>query len=237
MEHNTHEHKKNQQTLYIIIGGLILALIIQYFLFINKVNALKKEIRPTVTRETSLPSRNNYAASNPHYQRNYAAPAYGNRAQQWQAMFAEDPMMAFDRMQERLFRMFNTARAFAPMMAQQFGPDLSSDFMPAVDIEETDKAYMVRSDIPGLEKDKINITTRNGLLTIQGVREQSSENKDDQSGYYSVERSYGSFARTIPLPGPVDESRIKADYKNGVLTIELPKAGEGQNAVKKIAVQ
>ena len=74
------------------------------------------------------------------------------------------------------------------------------------------------------------------MLTLQGVRETGSETRDEKRGFYSQERSYGSFSRTITLPGPVDEGNIKADYENGVLTVTLPKLGKDPSA-RKIVIQ
>ncbi len=115
-------------------------------------------------------------------------------------------------------------------------PAMDTSFMPTMDIEETAAAYVVRADVPGLDKDKIDVTVRGNMLTIQGVRETGSETKDEKAGYYSQERSYGSFARSVMLPGPVDEANIKADYKNGVLTITLPKT-QTEKEANKIPVQ
>ena len=95
---------------------------------------------------------------------------------------------------------------------------------------------IVRSDLPGLEKDKISVTVENNVLTVQGMRQTSSEADDKNRGFYSQERSYGSFSRSFNLPGPVDDSQINADYKNGVLTITLPKIAPAKNA-QKVAIQ
>ncbi|MDD5084646.1 MAG: Hsp20/alpha crystallin family protein [Candidatus Omnitrophica bacterium] len=94
-------------------------------------------------------------------------------------------------------------------------------FTPSIDLKETDTDYVVTADIPGASKDKINVSIRNNMLTISGER--SIEEEKQEGGFYSQERSYGSFSRTINLPGAVDENNIKADYLNGVLTITLPK--------------
>ncbi len=110
------------------------------------------------------------------------------------------------------------------------------DFSPSVDLQEKPDRYVVKVDLPGLEKDQINITVRENLLTIQGVRKTETQTEDDQRGYYAQERSYGTFARTIALPGPVEESAIQANYQNGVLVIQLPKA-QGEQATQKVPVQ
>ena len=138
-----------------------------------------------------------------------------------------DPFEEFDAMSRRMSNMMRKALIMATPIMQQVrqaaDPDFIGSFSPAIDLEDTEKAYIVRSDLPGLEKDKINLTVTNNVLTIEGVRQSSKETADQNQGFYAQERSYGSFARSLPLPGPVDESRISAEYTNGVLTITLPK--------------
>ena len=105
-----------------------------------------------------------------------------------------------------------------------------------MDLEETESGYIVRVDLPGLEKDKIEISVRNTLLTVKGTRISETKSADSSRGYYSHERNYGSFARTLTLPSPVNEARVKAEYKDGVLTIFLPKLNPGKEP-QRIAIQ
>lgn len=148
----------------------------------------------------------------------------------------DDPFEAFDQMGQRMSNLMQHAFMFGSPLFQNLPQDSGFDFTPAVDLEETKDAYIVKSDLPGLEKDKIDLTVKENVLTIEGVREVTNKTEDPKSGYYAQERSYGSFARSLSLPGPVDESKIVADYKNGVLTITLPKAA-GQKGPQKVAVQ
>jgi len=148
----------------------------------------------------------------------------------------EDPWAAFDQMSQRMNGLMQHAFTFGSPLFQNMPQSAGFDFTPAVDLEETKDAYIVKSDLPGLEKDKIDLTVKENVLTIEGVRETTNKTEDQKSGYYAQERSYGSFARSLSLPGPVDESKIVADYKNGVLTITLPKA-PGQKDVQKVAIQ
>jgi len=148
----------------------------------------------------------------------------------------EDPWAAFDAMSQRMNGLMQHALMFGSPLFQNMPQATGFDFTPAVDLEETKDAYIVKSDLPGLEKDKIDLTVKENILTIEGVRETTNETQDSKKGYYAQERSYGSFARSLSLPGPVDESKIVAAYKNGVLTITLPKAA-GQKEVQKVAIQ
>lgn len=91
-----------------------------------------------------------------------------------------------------------------------------------MDIKETKDAFEISADLPGLKKEDVNISLKDGILTISGERKYENEKKD-QDKYY-MERVYGNFSRSFSLPSDVKEKEIKANLKNGVLTISLPKA-------------
>lgn len=95
---------------------------------------------------------------------------------------------------------------------------------PAVDIFDTETAIVVKAELPGVEKDNIQIDVKDGVLTLKGER--NSENEVKEDGYYRKERSYGTFQRAFTLPNDVNPDTIKADYKDGVLKIEIPKPEE-----------
>ena len=80
------------------------------------------------------------------------------------------------------------------------------------------------------------MTVSGNMLTIRGEREEEEETKDGRQGFYTSERSYSSFSRSLPLPGPVDESNVKAEYHNGVLTVTLPKLQTGGPPMKQIPI-
>lgn len=148
----------------------------------------------------------------------------------------DDPWETFDAMSRRMNSLIQHAFVFGSPLFQTSALDSGFDLTPAVDLEETQDAYIVTSDLPGLEKDKIDLTVKENILTIEGRRETTQETKDPNQSYYAQERSYGSFARSLSLPGPVDEAKITATYTNGVLTITLPKAAEGKSA-QKVTIQ
>jgi HSP20 family protein len=100
---------------------------------------------------------------------------------------------------------------------------------PAIDVAEKDEAVVVRAEIPGCEPKDIDVSVYGNTLTISGEKKESKEEKD--KGYYHMESTYGSFRRDISLPTDVDADKIDAAYKNGVLSITLPKA-EKTKAVK-----
>lgn len=97
----------------------------------------------------------------------------------------------------------------------------SADWAPALDIQETEKEYAVKVDLPEVKKEDIKVELLDGALTIQGERKQEKEEKGKK--YHRVERQYGQFVRRFALPGEVDATKIQAQFKDGVLTVTMPK--------------
>ena len=100
------------------------------------------------------------------------------------------------------------------------------DFAPAVDVEEKEDHFLVSADLPGVSEKDIEVKVQDGALLLSGKREVSKEQKTE-GGYYT-ERSFGSFCRSFTLGDGVDPAKIEASYKNGVLTVKLPKRAETQ---------
>lgn len=96
------------------------------------------------------------------------------------------------------------------------------DFTPTLDFSETKDAFVVKAETPGMDPQDISVSLENQVLTLKGEKKHEKEDKDEQ--YYRVERSYGAFARTVRLPAAVDGSKVTAGFKNGLLTVTLPKA-------------
>ena len=101
-----------------------------------------------------------------------------------------------------------------------------SMWTPAVDIAEHDSEYLVNIELPGVNKDDVKITLESNILTIRGEKKQEKDEKNDN--YRRVERSYGSFQRSFTLPVMVKSDKIDASYKDGILSIVLPKAEEAK---------
>ena len=95
---------------------------------------------------------------------------------------------------------------------------------PVVDVYDNDDSIVVKAELPGIDKEGIEIDVKDRVLTLKGERSSESEVKDDN--YYRRERSYGKFERAFNLPADVDPDNIKADYKDGVLKIDIPKPEE-----------
>ncbi len=136
------------------------------------------------------------------------------------------PMRDISAMQDEVNRMFDN---FWGEFKGQDGAMLA----PAVDVTEKADNFIVSAELPGLTKDDINLTLQNNVLTMSGSKKRETESKSDR--YHRLERSFGSFCRTINLPTSVDASKIDADFKNGILTLELPKVEEARP--KEIAIQ
>ncbi len=103
---------------------------------------------------------------------------------------------------------------------------LNGTWIPAVDVSEEQEAYVVKVELPGVSKDDVKITLESNILTIRGEKKAESEVK--QKDYHRTERSYGSFQRSFTLPNTVKNDKIDAVYKDGILTVSLPKAEESK---------
>ncbi len=99
-----------------------------------------------------------------------------------------------------------------------------TDWTPAIDITEDNDAFLVTADLPGLTKKDININIKENMLTISGERK--TEKKDENKNYYRTERRYGAFKRSFQLTDKVIADKITASFKDGVLTVNVPKAEE-----------
>lgn len=113
--------------------------------------------------------------------------------------------------------------------------DSMSRFTPAMDLTENEKAYELTLELPGMDEEDIQVTLEDDLLTISGEKRSEREEKGKQSHY--VERSYGSFSRSLRVPAGVDQSAIEASVKKGVLHLTLPKLPEAQTRTKQIKIK
>jgi len=107
------------------------------------------------------------------------------------------------------------------------------DWYPSVDVSENEDEIKVEADLPGMKKEDIDVNIDGNLLTIKGERKKEEETEGE--GYYRSERSYGTFQRTFTLPSNVDTEQVKAKFKNGVLSLSLPKLEEAKG--KKIEIE
>ena len=97
-----------------------------------------------------------------------------------------------------------------------------ADWMPLADITEDEKEYLIKAELPELKREDVKVTVENGVLTISGERKFEKEEKKRK--FHRVERGYGTFVRSFTLPDDADASKVKAEFKNGLLTVHLPKS-------------
>jgi HSP20 family protein len=100
-------------------------------------------------------------------------------------------------------------------------PAATTSWSPSVDIYETENEIIVKAELPGIDRKDITLSLENNVLTLKGERKFEKETKQDN--YHRIERSYGAFSRAFSIPATVDDEKIRADYKDGVLSIALPK--------------
>ncbi len=112
---------------------------------------------------------------------------------------------------------------------------LGGEWAPSVDVSETKDKVVVQAEIPGIDPKDIDVSLNSGVLTLKGKKKQELEEKDEN--YHLVERSYGSFSRSVRLPAEVQEDEVKASYKDGILKITLPKTERAKEKEIKIEVQ
>ena len=108
-------------------------------------------------------------------------------------------------------------------------------FTPKVDVAESDKEIRITAELPGMDEKDIDVSLQNDMLTIKG--EKKEEKEDKGKDYYRMERSYGSFSKSIALPVEVETDKVEAKYKKGVLSITIPKTAKAVAETKKIAVK
>jgi HSP20 family protein len=112
-------------------------------------------------------------------------------------------------------------------------PAATTSWSPAVDIYETEGEIVVKAELPGLDRKAITLHLENNVLTLRGERKFQKETKEEN--YHRIERSYGNFSRSFSIPATVDEEKIRADYKDGVLMIFLPKKEQAKPKQIRIA--
>lgn len=144
----------------------------------------------------------------------------------------QEPLNELQRSMNRLFDDFFNRFELSPFGG--FGESFGA-FQPQVDVTESDKAITVSAELPGLDEKEIEVTLSHNVLTLRGEKKEEKEEKG--RSYYRVERSYGSFHRSIPLPSEVENDEVEATFKKGVLTVTVPKTPDAQKRSKRIAVK
>src|SRR5512132_1334817 len=188
----------------------------------NAVQYTLNDVHSASERWSATPDLRPPRATGPHGPRDEGG--------QMATMTRWDPFQDLRSAQEEMAQMAQMGQ-MSPMLAhalglhaKQQGSGTATAWAPALDISERKDAYLVTVELPGVEADDLEITLEDGLLTIQGERQFTSESSEQQ--FHRVERRYGAFRRSITLPAQVQTDQIEASFDNGVLQIVVPKAEE-----------
>lgn len=136
---------------------------------------------------------------------------------------------------ERWLGDFMNRPFFSPMWMPRFHLSQMQPVSPSVDIYEEADAVVVKAELPGIGKEDVEVDISDNVLTISG--EKRSEGKVERKDYHRIERSYGSFSRTLRLPGEVVSDQAKASFENGVLKIRIPKTEAAKQKKRKIEIE
>jgi len=134
----------------------------------------------------------------------------------------------FDRIRKEMDRVWDSFLEGRPMRR-------AGEWLPSIDVSETKSDLVIKAELPGMDSKDIDISLSNGFLTIKGEKNQEKEEKDEN--YHLIERSYGSFTRSVQLPREVQSDKITASFKNGVLRVTLPKSEEAKKKEIKVKVE
>lgn len=132
-----------------------------------------------------------------------------------------DPFRELEEMSTRLNRLFARTELTAPAEGTKEVMTFA-DWAPAVDIRETPEEYVIKAELPEVNKEDIKVAVKESVLTLTGERKMEKEEKGKK--FHRIERAYGSFMRSFTLPEDVDDKKLVATYKDGVLNVHLPKS-------------
>ena len=147
------------------------------------------------------------------------------------ALIRWDPFQEMSALQESMNRLFSDVRAQAPVRGEEI---VQGAWIPAVDIFETNEAIVLKAELPGITAQDISVEVKDNTLTLKGEKKFEKEVKEEN--YHRVERSYGSFQRAFTLPGTILQEKVKAEFKDGILEITLPKVEEAKPKQVKVEI-
>ena len=149
----------------------------------------------------------------------------------WTPLREVTPFRDFERMRREMDRLWDS---FFDVGLKKEGKN-EVQWLPTLDISETKNDLVVKAELPGMDLKDIDVSLNDVMLTIKGERKQEKEEKEEN--YHLVERTYGSFYRSVRLPKEVKHDKVKASFKNGVLKIVLPKSEETKKKEVKVKVE
>ena len=148
------------------------------------------------------------------------------------ALIRWEPVRELNTIQSEMNRLFNTFFDSPAASGGQSNAQSLRRWIPAMDLVETEDAFVLRADLPGLSEKDVNIELEDNVLTVSGERK--AEHEDRQEGYYRVERASGTFSRSLTLPEGVDPEGVSANFERGVLEVRIPKPE--QRKPRKVAI-
>jgi len=149
----------------------------------------------------------------------------------WKPFRELAPFRDFERMRKEMDRFWDS---FLEGTMRRRGED-GTEWFPSLDVSETKNELVVKAEIPGMDSKDIDISLSDGMLTIRGEKKYEKEEKEEN--YHFIERSYGTFSRSVSLPRDLKHDKISASYKDGVLRVVLPKSEEAKKKEIKIKVE
>src|SRR5437762_11730755 len=148
-------------------------------------------------------------------------------------VIAWNPLREIDEAQNRLSRFF--LGGFPDRMGSGEIHSLAvADWSPEVDISEDDHGYLLKADLPEMKKDDVRVTVEDGILSVSGERK--SEKEDQKKKFHRVERSFGNFRRSFTLPEDADSTKVTAEFRDGVLKIQLPTTTKARSKALEVKV-
>jgi HSP20 family protein len=143
-----------------------------------------------------------------------------------------NPVRDLEEMQDRVLRSLGLGMNRRIPEGQQ--SLTTAEWAPSVDISEDDQEYLIKAEVPEVNKEDVKVTVENGVLTIKGERKLETEEKNRK--YHRIERSYGSFARSFSIPDDADPAKVTADFKDGLLQVRLAKNEDKKPKYIEVAV-
>ena len=144
-----------------------------------------------------------------------------------------DQLREIEEMNERLSRAYGRQVLGRPAEGGKEALTVP-DWAPAVDIAETPEEFLIKAELPEVKKEDVKVTVENGVLRMEGERRQEKEEKTKK--FHRVERAYGSFVRTFVVPDNIDEAKVSAEFKDGVLNVHLPKTEKAKHKAIEVKV-
>ena len=143
-----------------------------------------------------------------------------------------DPFREMEDLQKRLTSIFGLAPGRAANGKEE--NMTVAQWLPLVDITEDDREYLIKAELPEVRKEDVKVTVENGVLTLSGERKFEKEEKDKR--YHRIERAYGSFTRSFSVPEDADDTKVAAEFKDGVLTVRLVKSEKARPKAVEVKV-